>query len=135
MNKHNTFKSLWKDIENSHTYLVEKSILDFTTELYQLMKNRNISNKDMAEKIGTSQAYITKVFRGNINFTISTMLKLTNALDGRLNIHITPNEEKIVQWYRVLEERPEKEISNWGKIVSKKNIVSVCNSSLEEAYG
>ena len=48
----------------------------------------NLSYADLAEKIGTSAAYITKVFRGDANFTIESMAKLSRATGGKLHIRI-----------------------------------------------
>lgn len=98
-----SFDELFKEAKKSDSYWAEKTILDFTIELHQLMKRRGISKKELAEKLGKSQPYITKILRGNVNFTIESMVKLVRVLDGELNIHVTPKEEKGKSWFRVLE--------------------------------
>lgn len=103
MTEYTSFSNLWNDLENDELFLVEKNILEFTLQLHQLMKRRGISKKDLAEAIGTSQAYITKVFKGKANFTIATMTKLSKAVGGRVNIHVTGEEEKNPRWYRAIE--------------------------------
>lgn len=102
MKKYHSYADLWDDLENQESFQVEKSILEFTLQLHQLMEKRKTTKTELANIIGTSQAYITKVFRGNANFTIASMVKLANALDGKLTIHITGKEEASQVWYRTV---------------------------------
>ena len=55
---------------------------------------------------------MTKVFRGDANFTIETMVTLTRALDGHLNLHITAKEEKVVNWLRVIRGGKKETVTN-----------------------
>lgn len=100
MKEYNSFSSLWADLENDQEYLTEKNILEFTLQLHQFMEHRGISKKELAELIGSSQAYITKVFKGNANFTIATMTKLVHAIGGKITFHVTGQEEKNQTWFR-----------------------------------
>ena len=104
MKKYKNFKQIWQELESSESFKAEKKILEFTTELYQLMKERKISKKELAKRLNTSTAYITKIFRGNANFTIQTMTRLVKALDGELHIHITPKEQQVPRWFKVSDE-------------------------------
>jgi|APCry4251928276_1046603.scaffolds.fasta_scaffold410068_2 transcriptional regulator with XRE-family HTH domain len=99
-----SFNDLFQRAQKTDSYWAEKIILKFTNQLYRLLKNKNLSKKEFAEKIGTSQAYITKVLRGDANFTIETMVKLTRALDGSLEIQVMPKEENVA-WYKVISDR------------------------------
>ena len=120
MTEYNSFSDLWADLENDQEYLTEKNILKFTLQLHQFMEHRGISKKELAEQIGSSQAYITKVFKGNANFTIATMTKLVHAMGGRLTFHVTGKEEKNPTWYR--------------KIDGKKNASSQWASATKSEY-
>lgn len=103
MKKYKNFEQIWYELESSDGFEAEKKILEFTTKLYQLMKKRNITKKELSERLNTSQAYITKIFRGNANFTIQTMTRLARALDGDLHIQVTPKEQKIARWFKVID--------------------------------
>jgi len=109
MKKYKNFQEIWKELESDKDFEAEKKILEFTTSLYQLMKERNISKKELAERLHTSQAYITKVFRGNANFTIATMTKLAAALGGDIHIHVTPKEQKVDRWFKVIKGSKERD--------------------------
>ncbi|MCY1368603.1 hypothetical protein D9M69_555980 [compost metagenome] len=62
------------------------------------MKIKGISNSNLAEKLDTSAAYITKALRGDTNFTIDSMVKLTSALGAKLHIHVA-DPEASVRWF------------------------------------
>ena len=129
MSDYRSFQDLWSDLENDTDYLAEKNILEFTLQLNQLMESREVSKKDLADALGSSQAYITKVFKGNANFTIATMTKLASALDGKLTIHITGKEEKNQRWFRAIDGR-KKPKSRWSIDRVEKEIISQ-NDSVE----
>lgn len=97
-----SFDDLWEEFGSQEEYATDKNILKFAIELGRLFEKRGISKKEFAERIGTSKAYITRVFKGDVNFTIETMTKLVMALDGMIDIHVTPKEEYNVKWFRVL---------------------------------
>lgn len=81
----------------SNEYWTETAITDFTEELCRLMENKGVTRADLAQRIGHSQAYVTKVLRGNVNFTLATMTKLARALDAVVRVHLAP-EGVVVEW-------------------------------------
>ncbi|HEY8035626.1 MAG TPA: helix-turn-helix domain-containing protein [Methylobacter sp.] len=99
------FKELLANAKQRDSYWVEKAKLQFSIELNRFFIHSGMSQKALAEKMGTSTAYITKVFRGDANFTIETMVKLTRAIDGELKIHIAPAQSK-THWFDVLQSPP-----------------------------
>jgi len=129
MTEYSSFSELWDDLENDELFLVEKNILEFTIQLQQLMERRGISKKDLAKAIGTSQAYITKVFKGKANFTIATMTKLSKAIGGRVNIHVTGEEEKNPRWFRAIEGK-KKIIPQWYRPDDYENSYSLNSQEL-----
>lgn len=89
-------------------YWVEKAKLDYALELDKFRKVSGLSGKTLAEKLGTSAAYISRVFRGDTNLTIESMVKLARATGAKVEIKLTPelsvaqenqtiNAENIVQ--------------------------------------
>lgn len=67
-------------------YEVAKVELAFTESLETLMQQRGVNKSELAKRIHTSPAYITKILRGSTNFTLETMVKLVRALDGELTV-------------------------------------------------
>lgn len=70
-------------------YWITRAKLDFSVMLESCRRFADLSYKALAEKLGTSPAYVTKVFRGDANLTIESMVKLARATGGELKIEIT----------------------------------------------
>lgn len=79
-------------------YWVESAKLDFAMALEKQIRLAGLSYANLAKKIGTSAAYISKVFRGDTNMTIETMVKLTRASGARLNIEIVGKAASTQRW-------------------------------------
>lgn len=88
-----------RDAENTPEYWTQTAILDFTEELSRLMGEANppINRAELAKRIGASPSYVTKVLRGNVNFTLETMTKLARAVGAVVRIHLAP-DGVIVTW-------------------------------------
>jgi len=95
--KKKSFKELFEEARKSEEYWIAYAKLDFTEDLYRLMEERGMKKADLAKKIGKSSAYITKVFKGNANFTLETMVRLVRVLGGKLKIGVEKEEAKKVQ--------------------------------------
>jgi hypothetical protein len=88
-----------RDAEKTPEYWTQTAILDFTEELSRLMSEANppINRAELAKRIKASPAYVTKVLRGNVNFTLETMTKLARAVGAVVRIHLAP-DGVIVTW-------------------------------------
>ncbi len=84
--------------KKTDAYWVEAAKLDFSMKLEKQIRVAGLSYAKLAEKIGTSAAYISKVFRGDTNMTIETMVKLTRASGARLNIEIVSESVAAQRW-------------------------------------
>ena len=82
-------KALQK-VRNGIAYLTESAVLDFTIELDRLLKAKNISRAELARRIGSSPAYVTKILNGQGNLTVKSMVALAHALDSRVCIQVEP---------------------------------------------
>ena len=85
-----SFAALFAAAEAHDEYWTERVILEFTEELTRWMESQGVSRKELAERIGSSQPYITKVLKGDVNFTLATMVKLARALGAELRIQLAP---------------------------------------------
>jgi hypothetical protein len=64
----------------------------FVRDLAQRMDDFGIKRADLARKIDASTAYVTKVMRGDANFTLETMTKLAMAVNGKLEVRIVGHD-------------------------------------------
>jgi transcriptional regulator with XRE-family HTH domain len=84
MNLSDWFDKKIKDLEGDFDFRLESLIYRLTEKIAQKMDNNRLNRVQLAEKMGVSSAYVTKVMRGNPNFTLKTLLKLADALDQEL---------------------------------------------------
>ncbi len=75
---------------HSHAYRAEGASIRFTEDLVAAMKSSGLTRSALAEKIGTSPAYITKILKGETNFTLDSMVKIAHALNSELTIGLQP---------------------------------------------
>jgi len=69
-------------------YRAEGASIQFTEELVARLKASGLTRTALAEKIGASPAYVTKILRGDTNF--DSMVKIANALGCDLLIRLQP---------------------------------------------
>ncbi|MFL6235633.1 MAG: helix-turn-helix domain-containing protein [Thermoanaerobaculia bacterium] len=88
---------LFKKAEAHVDYWLATPVIEFIEDLDRLMKEKKVSRAELARRIGSSRAYITKLMGGGANFTLQTMVKLAMALDGAVHIHIS-DKRAITRW-------------------------------------
>lgn len=98
MKTSNKLKAFIDEAKQDDTYWVEKAKLDFAVNLEAQRKFAGLNYSELAKRIKSSAAYITKIFRGDSNMTIESMVKLTRATGGRLNIEIVNESISTKQW-------------------------------------
>lgn len=76
----------WLEAQRSPDYWSELAKLEFATALDEKMDAERITRSELAERVSTSKAYISKILGGYKNFTIDTMSKLAFAFGFRLKI-------------------------------------------------
>lgn len=79
-------------------YWTDHAKLEFSNGLEKQRRSAKLTYAAIAEKIGTSAAYITKIFRGDSNVTIETMVKLARATGGQLDIRIVDSSVAVTHW-------------------------------------
>jgi transcriptional regulator with XRE-family HTH domain len=75
------FQKLAKD----ETFIKEIYICKITNEISRIMKEKNLNKKQLAELMNVSPAYITKLLRGNTNFTIETLAKISKVCEFNIS--------------------------------------------------
>ncbi|HKV11894.1 MAG TPA: helix-turn-helix transcriptional regulator [Thermoanaerobaculia bacterium] len=88
-----SFSDLIRDARTRDEYWIEDAIIGFTVQLYSWMKEKGMSQADLAARIGASQPYVARILKGNDNFTIATMIKLVRAVGAHLQIVLREADE------------------------------------------
>jgi transcriptional regulator with XRE-family HTH domain len=85
-----TFKEIFAEARKSFDYLFDRVILRFTKRISALMKEQLITQRDLAQKIGCSAPYVSKVFSGSPNLTLASMVKIADAVGCDIDVVVYP---------------------------------------------
>jgi plasmid maintenance system antidote protein VapI len=111
-----SFAELFREARKRDEYWVEDAIVGFTSQLYSIMRRKGISATALAEKLGVTQPYITRVLKGRDNLTIATMVKLARAVGVRFQISLLDEmdvtlDERVVRGPFAVSQREKDEVS------------------------
>ena len=77
--------SKWREKEEERRRAKEEGWLRYSRiiaiKIAMAMKQQNISRQDLAERMGCSPQYISRLLKGEENFSLETICKLENALN------------------------------------------------------
>jgi len=83
-----TFSDLYQEAEGHQDYWIAGAILEFTESVVREMARQGLTRTALAERLGATPAYVTKILRGRVNFTLSTMVRLSRALGAGLHVRL-----------------------------------------------
>ena len=69
---------------------LENVLYDLTESIDVRMEELGINRSQLAGRLGVSRAAVTKMLRGNANFTVRTLVELGRALECRISIRLPP---------------------------------------------
>jgi transcriptional regulator with XRE-family HTH domain len=80
-----SFAEIYESRKDTLEYQAEELSLAFTESVLLRMEERgNMPRKELANRMGTTMPYVTKLLKGKSNFTFETLVKLARALDCRI---------------------------------------------------
>lgn len=82
----------------SPEFAVEQAKLDFALAIERCMDRSQVTRAQLARMLGTSGAAVTVALRGDANLTIERMVRMADALDSTVHIHIAPKAAG-VRWF------------------------------------
>ena len=85
-----TFEDFFNGIRQGDGYWNELAIHQFAEDVFAWMQQKGWSKADLAREMGVSQAYITKIMKGNANFTLASMTRIARVLGARLQVQLVP---------------------------------------------
>ncbi len=100
-----TFTEHFDRAKKRDSFWVESAILEFTEEVVVRMEHLGVSKTELAERLQRNPSFVTKLLRGDNNFTVATMVKLARQLDAELRIHLQP-DGTVGEWLSFLKDEP-----------------------------
>jgi len=90
MKTQNWFLENLEKVQKTFDYRLENILLEVGENIALFMKEQNLSRAQMADRLGVSRAYVTKILNGNPNLTIKSLLSLSDVLEKDLVISFRP---------------------------------------------
>ncbi len=87
-----SLKDLREKFKYDEEYIYYGLMLDLSYYLKQFMIEKGLNKKQLAEKMGVSPAYVTKIFSGE-NISLKTVAKILSALEVNPSIKIIDSEK------------------------------------------
>lgn len=92
------YRQLFRRAQESVDYWAGLPIVEFTEDVCRLMEEQKVSRAELARRLGTSRAYVTKLLGGNANFTLHTMTKVAMALGAAVHVHVA-DQNAVTRWH------------------------------------
>lgn len=83
--KRKSFKVLYERAERRDSYWIADAVLDLTTQVCRLMERQGVSRAELARRLEVAPSYVSKVLRGDANFTIASMVRIARALGAQFS--------------------------------------------------
>jgi len=90
------FKKIFEEAQRHPAYWMEDLRLQFLEGISAIMESQGITQKELADRMGVSEAYISRVFNDNVekNFTLNTLVELSKAVNAEIKIIVTSQKAK-----------------------------------------
>ena len=70
---------------------------EIVQQILEIMQSKHMSQQDLAQQIGKSKQYVSKILREKRNFTIASLAAIAQALESNVVIKFNRNESTPVE--------------------------------------
>lgn len=92
MNSKEWFDAQHESFADDPEYVAEGLALDVVVELGRAMRAQGLTQKELAERIGASPAFVSQTLHGKPNMTMLTLAKFALALNLECSIKLSPHK-------------------------------------------
>ena len=86
MGRKKWFEEMLESFKDDFDFRLESILIGLTEQICKVMRERNISRIQLAQRLKVSPPAVTKILNGSSNFTIKTLMSIADALEMNLNI-------------------------------------------------
>ena len=94
----NELMKLLEEAEKTPEYQFEKTVVDITERICEIMQDKGKSRADLARELGKSRAWVTKMLSGDQNMTIKTVIEILWSLGYKFEIKAEPVWGEFTAW-------------------------------------
>lgn len=87
------FATMFAEAETRDEFHVAGVKIEIAEQISRMMEKRNITQSDLARKLGKNRAYISKILKGTTNFTIETLVLIGRKLEAEWDFQLTDVEK------------------------------------------
>ena len=80
------FAELFNRLQDSEAYEVDALKVELCEQIYLIMEREGVTKAELARRLETSRAYITKLLQGSANLTLESLVKVARALECKLSV-------------------------------------------------
>ena len=83
-----TFAALAARLAATPEYTAESVAVAFMVDINARMLAQGINNVELAQRMGTTRSYITRLFQGSANLSVQTMTRLADAAGCSVRVQV-----------------------------------------------
>jgi transcriptional regulator with XRE-family HTH domain len=76
--------------ELTDAYQIDRLKVEISERIYHAMNQQDVTNAELARRLGKSRAYVTKLLRGTTNFTLESLVRIGRALACEVELELVP---------------------------------------------
>ena len=73
----------------------EHVAVSFLLQTNLRMLDLNMSNAELAKRLGTTPAYVTRLFSGSVNLSVQSLVKVAQAVFGEVKLEFVANDNQV----------------------------------------
>jgi len=91
---HEWFSQRLEEYREDSEFILEELVLDVTEQICAAMAEQDIPRSELAQRLGVSRAYVTKLLNGHGNMTLRTLVEVAHALGGAMNVSMSVRPQR-----------------------------------------
>ena len=103
------------DTEWKRELEIADMLVDISCEFIKYRENNKLTQKDLAEKLGITQAMVSKLESGDYNPTVKMLFEIAQKLDWKFNLTFTSQvKNNDYEYWETKEEQSKEYFKNMG---------------------
>lgn len=84
------FERRLQEYKDDPDFQTELLLLDINEQIVERMVARGMRRSELAQRLGSSRAFVTKLLNGRPNLTLKTLVEVASALDLAIDVQLKP---------------------------------------------
>jgi len=85
-----TFSQMFNEMKESGDLYVEWAKINIAEQISLAMKREDVNKAELARRLGKSRAYMTQILQGDVNFTVSSLVRIATTLECDVEVKFVP---------------------------------------------